>query len=251
VFAFRILAVALAILINLPSARAADQPAATAVAADSDEPPPHMMGDGWVKAHEKHLEFAKSHKVCVAFIGDSLIAGWTSAPSWAKTWVPRDAGNFGIPADRTEHVLWRLKHGLLDAMDPEVVVLQVGTNDLKSGEIRRSAEETMNAIKAIVETIRTAKPKARIIVMAIFPRQPKYDWIDAVIRELNARLSQLQRDMENVLVVDIGIQFRCQNTEPCKVNLQNDMLHLKASGYDIWTQCIVDMVDAGLRSGSE
>jgi N-acetylglucosamine-6-sulfatase len=209
------------------------------------------MGNNWVKTHEKHLEFAKSNKVRVAIIGDSLVAGWSGAPSWKATWEPRGAGNFGIPADRTEHVMWRLTHGLLDAIDPEVFVLQVGTNDLKSGEIRRSAEETMKAIKAIVETIRAAKPKARIIVMAIFPRQPKYDWIDAVILELNARLSQLQRDMKEVLVVDIGIQFRCQNGQPCKVNLVDDMLHIKPSGYDIWTQSIVDMVDAGLNRKAE
>lgn len=213
--------------------------------ADPLAPPAHTMGANWANTHQKHLDFAKSHNVRVAFIGDSLIADWDSG-SWTKTWAPRDAGNFGIPADRTEHVLWRLKNGLLDAIDPQVVVLQVGTNDLKSGTIIRSAEETVANIVAIVRLIRDSEPKARIIVMATFPRQPKYDWIDAVVREQNARITQLQRDIPGVLVVDIGNQFRGPDGQPAKIHLKDDMLHLKPSGYEMWTKCIVDMVDAAL-----
>jgi lysophospholipase L1-like esterase len=99
----------------------------------------------------------------------------------------------------------------------------------------------------IVQEIRTAEPKAMIIVMAILPRQPdKYDWIDAVILEANARLSQLQRDIPNVLVVDTGIQYRGPDGKAARTHLQNDQLHLKDSGYAVWTQCVIDMVDAGL-----
>jgi N-acetylglucosamine-6-sulfatase len=208
-----------------------------------------MMKGGWVTAHQKQIEAAKGRKVRVAIIGDSLVAGW-SKDSWTKVWAPRDACNFGIPADRTEHVQWRLSHGILDTINPDVVLLQIGTNDLKSGEIRRSPEDTVKAIKTIVQTIRDAKPKARIIVMGIFPRQPKYEWIDAVIQETNVRLAQLQREMTDVLVVDIGIQFRGPNLLPNKVHLVDDMLHLKASGYEMWTQCVVDMVDAALARSS-
>jgi lysophospholipase L1-like esterase len=202
-----------------------------------------MAGAGWLKTHEKQVEIARNQKVRVALVGDSLIAGW-SKTSWEKTWAPRGAANFGIAGDRTEHVLWRLRNGLLEAIDPDVVLLQVGTNDIKSGDIRRSPADTAAGIRAIVETIRAAKPKARIIVMAIFPRRPKYDWIDAAIQEANVRLAQIQREMADVLVVDIGIHFRGQNLQPSKVHLADDLLHLKGSGYDIWTQCVVDAVDA-------
>jgi lysophospholipase L1-like esterase len=182
-------------------------------------------------------------------LGDSITAGW-SQESWTNFWAPRGAFNFGIPADRTEHVLWRIKQGLFDKIDPEVVMLEVGTNDIKSGDIRRSPKEVFDAIRMIVEEIRAAEPKARIIVMAILPRQPeKYEWIDAVILETNARLSQLQRDIPNVLVVDTGIQYRGPNGKAARIHLQQDMLHLKKTGYDVWTQCVIDMVDAGLKGG--
>jgi beta-glucosidase len=144
-------------------------------------------------------------------------------------------------------VLWRIEQGLFDLIDPRVVVLQVGTNNLKSGDIRRSPAETVKGVRAVVEAIREAEPGARIIVMAILPRQPKYEWIDDAIRETNARLCALQRDMKDVLVVDIGAHFRGQDLQPCRVHMQDDRLHLKPSGYTVWSQCIVDMVDAGLK----
>lgn len=52
--------------------------------------------------------------------------------------------------------------------------------------------------------------------------------------------------MKDVLVVDLGAHFRGQNLQPSRVHLNDDMLHLKASGYVVWTQSILDLVDAAL-----
>jgi hypothetical protein len=54
--------------------------------------------------------------------------------------------------------------------------------------------------------------------------------------------------MQNVLVVDMGIHFRGPDGRATRMRLQDDMLHLKSSGYEVWTQCVIDMVDAGLRT---
>jgi N-acetylglucosamine-6-sulfatase len=85
----------------------------------------------WTAAHKRHFAEAPKHNVRVAMLGDSLIAGWTKE-SWQAYWAPRGAYNFGIPADRTEHVLWRIEQGLFDLVDPNVVVLQIGTNNLSA-----------------------------------------------------------------------------------------------------------------------
>jgi hypothetical protein len=39
------------------------------------------------------------------------------------------------------------------------------------------------------------------------------------------------------------------NGKAARIHLQQDMLHLKKTGYDVWTQCVIDMVDAGLKGG--
>lgn len=80
--------------------------------------------------------------------------------------------------------MWWLKDGLLDSIDPEVVLLQVGTNDIKSGDIGRSPEETVAGIRTVVETIRAAKPDARLA-------QLQHDWQDVLVVDMvNAALAR-------------------------------------------------------------
>lgn len=126
-------------------------------------------------------------------------------------------------------------------------MIQIGTNNLESGDIRRSPEETASGVRAIVDAVRAQKPDARIIVMGILPRQPKYDWIDAAIIETNARLCTLQREIKGLFVVDIGAHFHGNDAKPSRQNMKDDYLHLKASGYETWTQCVIDLVDGGLK----
>jgi len=228
---------------------------ASVAGGDGDASPPSCVprageADWWAPKHEAQFAMAKERgeAIKVAVLGDSLAAFWTAEgkKAWQEQWVPRGAACFGIPADRTEHVLWRIEQGLFDLIDPRVVVLQVGTNNLKSGEVRRSPEETAAGVRAIAEAIRKAEPDARVIVLAVLPRQPKYEWIDEAIRETNVRLCALQREMDNVFVVDLGAHFRCADLKPCRVHLKDDMLHLKASSYELITQSVIDLVDGGL-----
>lgn len=46
---------------------------------------------------------------------------------WEKHFGHLRAKAFGIGGDRTEHLLWRLRHGEMGHMDPAVVVLLIGT----------------------------------------------------------------------------------------------------------------------------
>ena len=40
--------------------------------------------------------------------------------------------NAGVGGDRTQHVLWRLDNGLLAGSHPSLIVLLIGTNNLRS-----------------------------------------------------------------------------------------------------------------------
>lgn len=37
--------------------------------------------------------------------------------------------NFGISADRTQHLLWRLQNGIGEGYSPELITLLIGTNN--------------------------------------------------------------------------------------------------------------------------
>ena len=54
----------------------------------------------------------------------------TSSPTGTKTFHGWNAGNFGWGGDRTENILWRLENGELDGVNPKVIVLLAGTNNV-------------------------------------------------------------------------------------------------------------------------
>jgi beta-glucosidase len=193
----------------------------------------------WVRWHEKQVAKAKRGGVRVMFLGDSIVEQWAvgGLGVWRETFRPIGGEIFGISADRTEHVLWRLEHGELEGISPEVVVLMIGTNNLKSGPVRMSPADTAAGVVAVVDLLRRKLPNAKLLVMSILPRQPEYDWIDAAIRETNDILRRLNR-LENVEFVDIAEAFRRPDGSLDPKYYRRDLLHLNRQGYQLWAEAV-------------
>jgi hypothetical protein len=68
---------------------------------------------GWIKRHDRFVQEAQKGGIDILFLGDSITDYWRSRGSnvWSRYYAPRHAADFGISADRTQHVLWRLEHG--------------------------------------------------------------------------------------------------------------------------------------------
>ena len=71
-------------------------------------------------------------------------------------------------------ILWRLANGELDGVQPKVIVLLAGTNNVgnaaSAGDDDAKVADVTRGLKAIVDVMRAKAPKATIILMAIFPR---------------------------------------------------------------------------------
>src|SRR3954453_3227524 len=86
--------------------------------------------------HEQLVRKAKSGGIDVYFEGDSITRRWgaTDYPelldNWKKNFFGWNAADFGWGADRVENILWRLENGELDDINPKVVVLLAGTNNV-------------------------------------------------------------------------------------------------------------------------
>ncbi len=104
------LTLALAVLAGCSAAPPEPQPGST----------PAPRGDAWVKRHETIVARAKQGGFDVLFLGDSITEQWAGAGKavWAERIAPMRALNAGISGDCTQHVLWRLRHGLLGAPAP-------------------------------------------------------------------------------------------------------------------------------------
>ena len=137
-----------------------------------------QRGQAWLTRHEGFLAEAKRGGIDVLFLGDSITDFWRDPNRglavWQRNYAPLHAANFGISADRTQHLLWRLEHGEVDGLSPKVVVLLIGTNntgwesDLKTP--RNTTAETIEGVTLVVKTLRAKLPQAKLLLLAVFPQ---------------------------------------------------------------------------------
>jgi lysophospholipase L1-like esterase len=208
------------------------------------EPAP-QRGQAWLNRHEAFLSEAKRGGIDLLFLGDSITDFWRDRarglPVWEKHFAPLHAANFGISADRTQHLLWRLEHGEVDGLSPKVVVLLIGTNntgwesDLKTP--RNSTEETIQGVTRVVHTLLTKLPRTKLLLMAVFPRaDEKGPPPGQQIPEINAALARLA-DGKFVHFLDIGPKLLDPNGAVSR-DLMPDLLHPNTKGYEIWAEAM-------------
>lgn len=190
----------------------------------------------WLKRHESINQRVKQGNVDLIFIGDSITQGWESNGKkvWAKHYGNRNAANLGISGDRTQHVLWRLDNGNLEGIKPKLAVIMIGTNN--SNREDNTAEEIADGIKAIVAKLQMKLPETKVLLLAIFPRQP----MPHPQREKNAKASELASkvaDGKRVHYLDIGPKFLAADGGIDK-EIMYDFLHLTPKGYQIWADAI-------------
>lgn len=202
----------------------------------------------WMAKHEQFCARAKSGGIDLLFLGDSITDFWDDPDPqrgglrvWNENFSGRAAVNFGIGADRTQHVLWRIRNGTLDGADPRAVVLMIGTNNTgyerDRPTVRRNApEEVVEAIHLIIAEIRARIPRARILLFAILPRGAADDPVRAEIQAINAGLTALVRD-SHVKFIDIGAQFLHVDGS-IRRELMPDLLHPSEAGYRIWAEAL-------------
>src|ERR1051326_4079101 len=126
--------------------------AATFAFAQADVPAPRTDRNSQI-AHEQLLAKTKQGRIDVYFEGDSITRRWgaTDYPqlleNWKKNFFGWNAADFGWGADRVENILWRLENGELDGVNPKVIVLLAGTNNVGNA----APEEIAQGIEAIVK----------------------------------------------------------------------------------------------------
>ena len=209
----------------------------------STEPVPR--DPSWGKRHESFVEIAKKGGVDVLFLGDSITDFWRmperGLPVWEKYFAPLHAANFGISGDRTQHVLWRMQNGELDGIKPRAIVLMIGTNNtgLERDKLtpRNSPDEVVAGVTAIVKGLRTRLPKAKILLLAIFPRGAAADDPQRLqINQINASIAKLA-DGKRIQFLDINAQFLAPDGSLPK-EIMPDYLHPSTKGYELWAEAI-------------
>lgn len=203
----------------------------------------------WFARHECILAHAKARNPEIVFVGDSIthfwagresVGGETALPRWKKAFGAWRTLNLGFGWDRTGNVLWRLGHGEMDGVDPKLVVVHIGGNNYSTTKnyVGNTSEEVAEGVLAVADLVREKAPRARIVVMGVFPfgeRPTAPHRIKA--RATNRILAVEVPKRANMVFIDItDRQIAADGLYPKA--LANDFVHPTDAGYDIWVEAL-------------
>lgn len=190
-------------------------------------------------AHQQLLKKAHSGKIDLYFLGDSITRRWGALDypdflaHWKKNFHGWNAGDFGWGGDSTHNILWRLQNGELDGVNPKVIVLLAGTNNIGKEPKPDAARDTIEGLAALLDLCKSKAPTATIVLMAIFPRNDGPD-CNRYIDEANHALTAMA-DGKQVRFLNINDQLADKNGQLLP-GVSVDKLHLSLKGYEIWAK---------------
>jgi lysophospholipase L1-like esterase len=191
-------------------------------------------------AHMQLIQKASRGGIDVYFEGDSITRRWGTSDAawkpmldnWRANFFGWNAANFGWGADTTQNILWRIKNGELDGVNPKVIVLLAGTNNVGAGE---GAEEVARGIETIVKTCRQKAPTATIILTAIFPRNDNMAYMPT-INAVNKDLAKFA-DGKRVRILDVNASL-ADSSGKLLDGMTVDNLHPSVKGYQVWADAL-------------
>ncbi len=224
--------------------------------------PAPKMRDGqtnswWLGTHQKLIQkMAARPEVRILFVGDSITDSFDAETMksggrecrggkavWDEYYAPRGAFNLGIAGDTTQAVLWRLQHGGLDGIRPEVVILTIGHNN------HDPAEEIAAGMLALLKEIRTRQPQATLLFIPHFPTTKTY-WVNS--RQIKAYRIAVERvqDDEQIIPLDLNEAFLNEEGVLKDPALIPDDVHPAEPGFRVWAEAMEPVLETLLADGA-
>ena len=202
----------------------------------------------WLTQHRKQCQ--KRRDQCqLVFLGDSITEGWlvTGFEVWNAQFAEAfNAINLGIGGDEVQHVLWRVQDGALNEINPKVLVLLAGTNNV--GNSGHSPSQIAAGIHRLLQEITMQLPKCRVLLLGVFPRDEFPGTAHRLaIQELNAHISGFKND-KRVFFLDLGAELLQENGQ-ISAHVMPDFLHLSPEGYKIWATGMHDALMTMMHDG--
>ncbi|MEM9006393.1 MAG: GDSL-type esterase/lipase family protein [Cyanobacteria bacterium P01_F01_bin.86] len=187
-----------------------------------------------------------SQKPRVVFFGDSRAASWKFPAHTEYEFINR-----GIGGQTSTQTVQRFE-AHVRALQPDIVIIQVGINDLKAVALFPHRQDEIianckNNIQQLVEASRALE--ATVILTTIFPvgtvpleRQPF--WSDAIgqaVEDVNHYIFTLAS--ESILVLDT-FPVLADSQGKMRSEYSQDELHLNDQGYVVLNEELVTLLDS-------
>eukprot|EP00747_Dinoflagellata_sp_TGD_P158474 gnl/TRDRNA2_/TRDRNA2_177817_c0_seq58.p1 gnl/TRDRNA2_/TRDRNA2_177817_c0~~gnl/TRDRNA2_/TRDRNA2_177817_c0_seq58.p1 ORF type:complete len:280 (+),score=16.13 gnl/TRDRNA2_/TRDRNA2_177817_c0_seq58:56-895(+) len=224
-------------------------PAKAAERTDTPHIPNYAKCNAELVARAK--ENCGGHGCGIIFVGDSLTEHLSGRPSCYRGLdqtapLPGNLSDFNLSmvipdnwhpfviahgAHKTQHTIRDLERTLPWLKTPKVFMVLIGSNNLLWGT---PPKETARGVAAVVDRIRAAHPKAKVLLHGILPRgvpglQPKIDETNDLLQSFG------QSHQPGVEYIDCGHVFRNQTD---MLKLMPDLTHPSKLGYIKWFTCL-------------
>jgi lysophospholipase L1-like esterase len=198
-------------------------------------------------AHAQLLEKARKGRIDIYFEGDSITRRWgaTDYPdllaNWTRNFFGWNAADFGWGADTIQNILWRLNNGELDGVNPKIIVLLAGTNNVGNtvplGGAEAKAADIARGIQAILRIMETKAPGATIVLTGIFARNDNLA-VMPTINKINDNLSQFA-DGKKIRFLNVNDRLADRDGRLFDGMMNAaDKLHPTVKGYQVWADAL-------------
>ncbi|MBT8218987.1 MAG: SGNH/GDSL hydrolase family protein [Bacteroidia bacterium] len=166
----------------------------------------------------------------IVLIGNSITEGWsTMSPEW---WVGKPYINRGIGGQTTPQMLIRFRPDVIE-LDPTVVVILAGTNDIAGNTGPMTIAEIFGNIQSMVEL--AVQNDIEVVLSSVLPAQD-YPWRpglrpDQKIPELNKMLKEYANDHGIIYLDYFNAMADDRNGLP--PDLAEDGVHPTVKGYRV------------------
>jgi lysophospholipase L1-like esterase len=225
----------------------------TGAAPAADQPTPRSDQNSLI-AHAQLLEKARKGRIDVYFEGDSITRRWGTSDeqykallaNWRENFFGWNAADFGWGGDTTQNILWRLKNGELDNVNPKIIVVMVGTNNVgklaPQGSEDPRVADTTRGIKAILDICQLKAPNATIVLMGITPRNDNLA-VMPIINQINDNIARFA-DGKKIKYLNINDRLADKDGKLFEGMANADGLHLDVKGYQVWADALKPLFSA-------
>lgn len=205
--------------------------AATSPAPPAWEPQARVLtGAGpWLLAGEAASRAVPHSHPRVLFVGDSITQWWRrfGAATWNADFAPLGAVDDGVVGDTTSNVLARLYSGSLEGIDPRVVVVMVGTNNIP---VHQTPAQIARGVLAVVQVVHQRLPSSRVVLLGVLPRDRPGSRYRREVGAINALLAKAA-PTSAVTYLDLGSRLLGAGGAFLPGVIHPDLLHPTAAGY--------------------
>lgn len=146
----------------------------------------------------------------IVWLGDSITQFWQREstlgydnilPVWMKYYAPYNALDFGFVGDTTSSLIWRLDHGQVTGLHPNLTIILIGANNL--GHTHWGANLTVPGIETVVTKTETLLPNSHILLLGVLP-SIRSAWVDDQTKTINADLAAEYANNPTVTFIDVS-----------------------------------------------